>query len=318
MKPPYELTTEILKLVASISQKIGEVNARFLFKTNPILRKQNRIKTIHSSLQIEGNTLSESQITEIIENKKVIGPKKDILEVTNAIEVYSQLKVFNYQNEKDFLKAHNVLLRNIIPNSGKYRTQGVGIVKGSAVEHLAPPYENIPFLMKDLFKYAKEKSELSLIKSCVFHYELEFIHPFIDGNGRMGRLWQTLILMDEYPIFEFIPFENLIAKNQRSYYKALSDSDKEGKSTKFILFMLKIIDQSLGEVMKESIKKLSENDRLSIFLEHIGDKEFTRKDYLNYFKDLSTATASRDLKTAVLKKRIKKFGDKKTTSYLKR
>ena len=298
MKPPYEITSLILKYISSISEKIGEVNAKYLIKTNPSLRKQNQIKTIHSSLSIEGNTLSEEQITAILENKRVVGPQKDIIEVLNALEVYKNINTLKHYSEKDFLKAHKMLMKGLIENSGKYRTKGVGIVKGSKVEHVAPPYENVPFLMKDLFQYLKDKSEISLLKSCVFHYEMEFIHPFMDGNGRMGRLWQTLILMEEYPVFEFLPFETLISKNQTAYYNTLSASDKEGKSTKFIEYMLGIIDQSLNELLENSTKKLSIEDRIQIFIENFGE-EFTRKDYLNYFKDLSTATASRDLKKAV-------------------
>ncbi len=316
MKPPYDITSEILKYIASISEKIGVVNAKFLTKTNPTLRKQNQIKTIHSSLSIEGNTLSEEQITAILENKRIAGPQKDIIEVLNALNVYKNLAQLKFDKEKDFLKAHQSLMKDLIENPGKYRTKSVGIVKGSKVEHIAPPAENLSYLMKDLFAYLKNKSELALIKSCVFHYEMEFIHPFMDGNGRMGRLWQTLILMNDYPIFEFIPFETLISKNQDEYYSALSASDKEGKSTKFIEYMLQIIDKSLSELLENSTKKLSENDRILIFLENIN-QEFTRKDYINYFKNISSATASRDLKSAVDSKIITKTGDKKMTVYKK-
>ena len=316
MKPPYEITSEILLLVSSISEKIGAINAKFLTKTNPTLRKQNQIKTIHSSLSIEGNTLSEEQITAILENKRVVGPQKDILEVLNALKVYKNLNQLKFDKEKDFLKAHQLLMNNLIEKPGKYRTKEVGIVKGSKVEHVAPPSENVSFLMKDLFEYVKDKSELNLIKSCVFHYEMEFIHPFMDGNGRMGRLWQTLILMKEFPLFEFLPFETLISKNQTEYYNALSASDKEGKSTRFIEYMLKIIDESLSQLLNNSTKKLSESDRMFIFLEST-QKQFTRKDYLNYFKEISSATASRDLKFAVDKNLIAKIGDKKTTIYNK-
>lgn len=316
MKPPYEITAKILKYITSISLKIGEINAKYLIKTNPTLRKQNQIKTIHSSLSIEGNTLTEEQITAILENKRVVGPEKDIIEVLNALEVYKNINKLKPQNEKDFLKAHKLLLQNLIENPGKYRKQGVGIVKDSKVEHIAPPFENVPYLMKDLFEYLKDKNELTLIKSCVFHYEMEFIHPFLDGNGRMGRLWQTLILMQDYPIFEFLPFETLISKNQTEYYNALSISDKEGNSTKFIEYMLRIIESSLNELLKNSTKKLSDNDRIQIFLENYT-AEFTRKDYMNYFKDISSATASRDLKNAVEKGLISKVGDKKTTIYKK-
>lgn len=317
MKPPYEITSEILKFITSISEKIGEVNAKYLIKSNPTLRKQNQIKTIHSSLSIEGNTLTEEQITAILENKRVIGPEKDIIEVLNALEIYKNINKLKPHKEKDFLYAHKVLLQNLITQSGKYRNQSVGIVKGSKVEHVAPPYENVPFLMNDLFKYLRDKSEITLIKSCVFHYEMEFIHPFLDGNGRMGRLWQTLILMEDYPIFEFLPFETLISKNQEEYYKALSISDKEGKSTKFIEYMLKIIDYSLDDLLQNTSKKLSESDRIHIFLENF-EREFTRKDYITYFKTISSATASRDLKNAVEKSLIEKSGDKKTSTYKKK
>jgi len=170
--------------------------------------------------------------------------------------------------------------------------------------------------MSDLFEYLKNKSELTLIKSCVFHYEMEFIHPFMDGNGRMGRLWQTAILINEYPMFEFLPFETLISKNQLKYYNSLSASDKEGKSTKFIEYMLNIIDQSLDELLQSSSKKLNETERLEIFLES-NNQEFTRKDYMKHYSEISSATASRDLKNGVRNKIIEKYGDKKTTFYRK-
>lgn len=314
MQPPYTITNTILKLVSSISEKIGEVNTAFLVKSNPILRKQNQIKTIHSSLSIEGNTLTEKQITAIVENKRVIGPEKDITEVINALDVYTKLSTFKYYSEKDFLKAHKILMKNLVKTAGKYRTDSVGIVKGSNIQHIAPPHQNVPFLMKDLFEYVKDKNEISLIKSCVFHYEMEFIHPFMDGNGRMGRLWQTVILMKEYPFFEFLPFETLISKNQSDYYKALSDADKEGNSTKFIEYMLTVIDESLNELLDNSAKSLSVLERLSIFLEN-SPTSFTRKTYMNYFKNISSATASRDLKKAVEIKLIQKSGNKNTSEY---
>ena len=316
MRPPYEISSEILKFITQISEKIGEINAKYLMKTNPTLRKQNQIKTIHSSLRIEGNTLTEAQITAIIENKRVAGPEKDIIEVINALEVYKNISKLKPYHEKDFLNAHKLLLKNLINNPGKYRNQGVGVVKGSKVEHVAPPFENVPYLMSDLFEYLKDKSELALIKSCVFHYEMEFIHPFLDGNGRMGRLWQTLILMQDYPIFEFLPFETLIANNQEEYYKALAQSDKEGKSTKFIEYMLKIIDNSLSNLLTHSHKRLSDKERIALFLEQ-NSSEFTRKNYMNFFKEISSATASRDLKNAVNNRIINKIGDKKTTKYRK-
>ena len=316
MKPPFQITSEILHLISTISQKIGEVNANYLIKNNPQLRKQNQIKTIHSSLSIEGNTLTEDQITAILENKRVLGSQKDIHEVLNAINIYDKLHTLKFSSEKDYLKAHKILMSGLIENSGKYRTKGVGILKGSKIEHIAPPSENVPYLMRDLFSYLKDNSELSLIKSCVFHYEMEFIHPFMDGNGRMGRLWQTLILMNEFPLFEFLPFETLISKNQKKYYHALAQSDKEGHSTKFIEYMLGIIDDSLSELLTNSVQKLTQEDRISIFLENT-EGEFTRKDYMKKFTEISSATASRDLKTALDKGFIQKFGNKNSSIYKK-
>ena len=315
MKPPYEITPRILKLISSISEKIGEVNANYLTKQSPQLRKQNRIKTIHSSLKIEGNTLTEEQITALIENKRIIGPKKDILEVLNANKVYEKLDDYKYNSDISFLKAHLLLMNGLIDSAGKYRNKGVGIVKENKVEHIAPPFENVPFLMKNLFEYLKDSEELTLIKSCVFHYEMEFIHPFLDGNGRMGRLWQTLILMNEYPIFEFLPFETLISQTQDEYYKSLSHSDKAGKSTFFIEYMLDVINKSLENLLSYNNRTLKDIDRLEYFLK-LGLNEFTRKDYMNTFKDLSSATASRDLKKGIGLQLFESIGILNKTRYI--
>ena len=314
MKPPYEITQTILKLITSISEKIGEVNANYLNKQSPTLRKQNKIKTIHSSLQIEGNTLSQEQITALIENKRVIGPEKDVTEVINAIKTYEKLESFKATDEKSFLNAHQIMMKGLIANPGKYRNKSVGIVKGLEVAHVAPPFENVPFLMKDLFTYLKKSDEIVLIKSCVFHYEMEFIHPFIDGNGRIGRLWQTIILMEKYPVFEFLPFETLINKTQKEYYASLALSDKAGNSTVFIEYMLLVIDQSLGELLNFKNRTLKEMDRIEYFLK-ISSNQFTRKDYMNTFKDISTATASRDLKKATELNLITKQGKDNQTVY---
>jgi Fic family protein len=315
MKPPYDITPKILKLISSISEKIGEVNANYLSKQSPQLRKQNRIKTIHSSLKIEGNTLSEEQVTALIDKKRVIGPKKDVLEVLNAIKLYENIDEYKFSSQESFLKAHLELMNGLIASAGKYRKQGVGIVKGTKVEHIAPPHENVPYLMKDLLEYLKNTDELTIIKSCVFHYEMEFIHPFLDGNGRMGRLWQTVILMSEYPIFEFLPFESLISQTQKDYYKSLALSDKSGKSTYFIEYMLDVIDKSLESLLNYNNRTLKDIDRLDYFLK-LGLKVFSRKDYMNIFKDVSSATASRDLKKGIELHLFESFGNLNKTKYL--
>ncbi len=315
LKPPYEINSKILGLITSISEKIGEVNATFLVKSSPSLRKQNQIKTIHSSLQIEGNTLTEQQITAILENKRVIGPSKDIKEVQNAIKVYKSLNDYKYDSINSFLKAHKTLMNELIDSSGAFRKEGVGIIKGSKIEHLAPPAENVQYLMKDLFEYLKNEDEITLIKSCVFHYEMEFIHPFTDGNGRMGRLWQTIILISKYPVFQYLPFEKLISKSQDDYYKVLSICDKTGKSTVFIEYMLSVVNDALTELITSSVSiNMTQEDRLQYFYT-LNIDSFTRKDYMQVFKHLSSASASRDLKTGIEIGLFSKSGDKRLTTY---
>ncbi|KIX20114.1 cell filamentation protein Fic [Flavobacterium sp. 316] len=315
MKPPYTITDKILALVASISEKIGEINATHLYKPATELRKKNRIKTIQSSLEIEGNTLSEEQITALLENKRIIAPQKDIVEVQNAIKVYEQLNTFNPYELKDLEKAHTILMNGLIDNAGKLRTTNVGIVKGSKVEHIAPSGTMVNELMKDLFEYLKKDNDLILIKSCVFHYEFEFIHPFLDGNGRMGRLWQTLLLMQQYPVFEFLPVESLIKQKQSDYYNTLSESDKKGNSTPFIEFMLEIISASLNELLQSQSVTLHTEDRIHLFATKIGKNTFSRKEYMQYFKNISAPTASRDLKWAVEQNFLTKFGKQRLTEY---
>jgi Fic family protein len=314
MKPPYDITPKILKLITSISEKIGAVSASLKDRPSPQLRKQNKIRTIHSSLQIEGNSLTLDQVTAIIENKVVTGPRKDILEVQNAVRVYDSIAAFKPRSSSSFLIAHKMLMSGLIEHPGKYRSQGVGIFQGSKPTHIAPPAGNVPNLMSNLFRYLKNADDLALIKSCVFHYEMEFIHPFMDGNGRMGRLWQTVILMDEYPVFGFLPFETLISQTQQDYYNALDQSDREGNSTIFIEYMMGVIDRSLAELLQYNNRILRDTDRLHYFLS-VGKKQFSRKDYMNVFKDISSATASRDLKKGVELGLFRKSGTQNITVY---
>ena len=315
MKPPYTITESILQLVATISERLGEVKATHLYKPPTELRKKNRIKTIQSSLEIEGNTLTEEQITALLNNERILAPKKDIIEVQNAIKVYEQLNTYNPNQLKDLEKAHGLLMQGLIQEAGKLRLKNVGIVKGKKVEHIAPSGSMVKSLMNDLFKYLKTDKDITLIKSCVFHYELEFIHPFLDGNGRMGRLWQTLLLMQQYPVFEYLPVELLIKENQKEYYNALGKSDKMGNSTPFIEFMLNIILQALNDLLQTQNRTLTVKDRINLFKDKTGESLFTRKDYLNHFKKIAQATASRDLKWAVEQKILLKFGENRLTKY---
>jgi Fic family protein len=315
MKPPYQITNKIVELIASISEKIGEVNSAHLYRPPTELRKKNRIKTIQSSLEIEGNTLSIEQITAILENKKVVAPKKDILEVKNAIIVYDRLADYKTYSLTSFCKAHEILMKGLVENPGSIRSKSVGIIKGSVITHVAPPGNIVHSLLKDLFDYLKKDKDLLLIKSCVFHYEVEFIHPFMDGNGRMGRLWQTVLLRQYSPVFEFLPIESLIKAKQLDYYKILGESDNQGDSTGFVEFMLQIINDSLEDLLINQNVNLTGEDRINIFKEKTGSNSFTRRDYMRQFKDISSATASRDLKEAVDKGTLEKTGDKRTTQY---
>ncbi len=314
MKSAYSLSPDILKRIVSISEKVGYLHAKLLDRPSPKFRNESRIQSIHQSLAPEGNSLTLEQITAILDKKRVSGSPRDIQEAQNAIEVYSSLTSFKPKSMKSFLKAHKLLMKELVPESGKFRSGGVGVVHGNALSHKAPPAKKLKALMEDVFQYLKNDDELLLIKSCVFRYQLEIIHPFQDGNGRMGRLWQTLILMKEYPVFEFLPLEKIIQQTQTKYYEALMKSDQAGNATPFLLYMLNVLDEALSQRLDVKAKNLTVQDRLHYFKEsHTG--EFCRKDYMNRFPNLSTATASRDLKLGVEQGYFKKSGDKKNTAY---
>lgn len=314
MKPPYTISPSILNLVASISLKIGEASAHYLDKKSPQLRKANRIKTIQATLGIEGNTLSESQVQAIDEGKLLLGFERDQKEVQNAIALYARWDEFDPSKRASFLNAHLLLMQGLVKNPGEYRNRSVGITKGKTLTHIAPQAERVFYLMDDLFDYVARDPDPLLIKSCVFHYELEFIHPFLDGNGRMGRFWQSLLLSKSHPIFEFLPFETIIAASQSAYYQALAKSDACGQSTPFIEYMLGVLDQSLANLLNTTNVVLSETERIEYFI-FIGMKDFSRKDYQRVFKNLSTATASRDLKKGVELVLFSTYGERNATRY---
>jgi Fic family protein len=245
-QPPFTITTDILNLVAQISQQVGELNASAL-NASPQLRKQNRIKTITGTLAIEGNTLTEEQVTAIVEGKAVLGSVRELAEVKGAIAAYDALPTFTPSAIADLLTAHGLMLSDILVNAGEFRSKGVGIHKGGVVHHVAPPAHQVSGLMADLIQWLKQTNDHPLIASCVFHYEFEFIHPFADGNGRMGRLWQTLILSKWHPLFLSLPLESVIKDHQQAYYHALEQADSQVDSTPFIHFMLSVIQQTLAQ-----------------------------------------------------------------------
>ena len=316
MNPPFSITPEILRFVGEIERLIGRIEGFEQPKPQPHLRKANRVRTIQGSLAIEGNTLDLDQVTALLEGKRVIGRKEEIQEALNAIATYDLMAKFDPFSPESLLEAHQTMMDQLIPDPGKWRTRNVGILKGSKVGHIAPKADLVPHLMDDLFRFLRTNGYNALIRSCVFHYELEFIHPFQDGNGRIGRFWQTLLLYHYHPAFEFIPIESLIREHQQEYYAALEASDRSGDSTAFVHFSLDIILKSLEDFVSSfSPKPLSASERLSRAKEHFVHRVFSRKLYLELYKAISTATASRDLKQAVEAGILSRSGEKSLTLY---
>lgn len=299
-KPPFTITTLMLNKSISITEKIGKVDSYNSLKRMPTLRKNNRIKSIHSSLRIEANSLSLDNVRDVINNKLVIGDKKEIQEVKNAYNAYEMIDSFNPYKESDLLKAHSILTYLIDEESGIYRNHGEGVFDGEKVIFVAPPEKLVPSLMKDLFIWLENDLDTPLlIKSCIFHYEFVFIHPFSDGNGRCARLWQNVILSKWNKVFTYIPIESLIEKNQDKYYESISKSHLDGNSNVFIEFMLDMIDKALDEVLdnaKNESKNISDQvNKLLSVMEYgipisaneimnrlnIKSKETLRGSYLN-------------------------------------
>ena len=246
--PPFKITSRILNLVAEISAKIERYAILMEHDTELRLRKINRIKTIHSSLAIEGNEMTESQVRDIINGHPIVAPLREIQEVKNAIATYDLFPTLNPFDEKDLLLAHQTMMQSLVDNPGSWRTGGVGVFGEEGCVHMAPPANRVPALMSDLFDWLKNGDDHLLIRSCVFHYEFEFIHPFVDGNGRIGRLWQSLILSRLHPLFAHLPVENMVFSNQQAYYDAITASTNAGESTPFIEFMLGEILSTLSRV----------------------------------------------------------------------
>lgn len=267
--PPFKITAKAVNLISEISTILGQLSVAHDENHILRLRKANRIKTIHSSLAIEGNTLSEDEVHDIINGKHVIAPLRQIQEVKNAIKVYDAYSTFNPFKEKDLLKVHSIMMEALIDKPGRYRSSGVGVFGEAGLVHMAPPPQIVPKLMGDLFDWLKSTDDHLLIRSCVFHYEFEFIHPFADGNGRTGRLWQSLILGKLNPLFEYLPVENMVYANQDKYYEAIAESSRIGESTPFIDFMLEEILKTLqshakAEVVNKVANKVANKSELGI------------------------------------------------------
>ncbi len=248
-KPPFHMTDRIIKFVAAICEQVGRIAVLSHGKINPHLRKENRIRTIHSSLAIEQNSLSLEQVTAILDGKRVLGNPNEIREVKNAYDTYELLLSLDPNSVKDLLKAHRVMMEGLILENGIFRSRGVGIFDGDVVVHMASPAEFVPMQIRELFEWYKGSQMHPLIKSAIFHYEFEFIHPFADGNGRIGRMWHSLLLGKWNELFFWLPIEELIRSRQQDYYDALGKSDKEADSYIFVELMLEIILTTLEETV---------------------------------------------------------------------
>ena len=293
-KPPFEITSAILDEVAEIAELVGQVNATQGLSTNPILRRTNRIRSIYSSLAIEQNTLSLEQVTAVLSGKRVLAPPKDIAEVKNAYEIYEMMERLDPYSMDDLLTAHGIMTRGLVEESGCFRSKPVGVVdKQGNILHFGTLPDYVPGLVKDLLDWVRNSDVHMLIKSCVFHYELELIHPFADGNGRIGRLWHTLLLTQWKSMFAWLPVESIIHDRQEEYYNAINRSNCEAASTAFIAFMLSAIKQTLQEVCG---KKMSTEElrwlRIKQFLQ---ENEIIANADVRELFDVSSATANRIL-----------------------
>lgn len=267
-------------MVAEISELIGRYTILAEQNLAPRLRRENRIRTIQASLAIENNTLTLAQVTAVIDGKRVLGLPREIQEVRNAFAAYEAMDNWHPASEADLLAAHGLLMSALVDHPGVFRSGGVGIFRGEHLVHMAPPADRVPYLMTDLLDWLKRSEEHPLISSGLFHYELEFIHPFADGNGRMGRLWQTLILRQWKPLLVYLPVETVIRERQDEYYRALAEADEHADATPFVEFML----QSLLDAIREAVDtdQVSDHvsDQVKILFEAIGNSELSSSDLM--------------------------------------
>lgn len=318
-KPPFEITNAILDDIAEIAELVGHVNALQDLSANPTLRRTNRIRTIYSSLAIEQNTLSLEQVTAVLNGKRVIAPPKDIAEVKNAYEIYEMMESLNPYSVDDLLSAHGVMTRGLVDESGCFRSGPVGVVdKQGNILHFGTLPDYVPGLVMELLNWVRESDFHMLIKSCVFHYELELIHPFADGNGRIGRLWHTLLLIQWKPMFAWLPVESIIHDRQDEYYRAINRSNNEAESTVFIEFMLSAMKEALMEAVQvRNMENMSREDQrwyqIKRFLKKNGT--ITNANVREMFR-VSSSTANRILAKMTDDGKIQKIRIGKSWGYI--
>lgn len=278
--PPYTISDKTVNLISAITEIITKITINDNMSNNPRLRRDNRIRTIHASLAIENNSLSLDQVTDIINGKRILGAPDEICEVKNAFEAYNRLLELNPYAVKDMLLAHKVLMNELTKEAGTFRSGGVGVFAGQQLVHMAPPANQVPHLIKDLVDWAKKAEVHPLIKSCVFHYEFEFIHPFADGNGRMGRMWQTLLLYKWKSLFGWLPIETLIRERQEEYYKVLGECDYSADSGKLVEFLLTTIYDALSEIADTEQVTAQVTEQVEKLLEVMDDKEYSTREMM--------------------------------------
>ena len=317
-KPPFEITTAILDEVAEIAELVGHVNASLGLSANPMLRRSNRIRTIYSSLAIEQNTLSLEQVTAVLSGKRIIAPPKDIAEVKNAYEIYEMMGSLDPYSVDDLLTAHGVMTRGLVDESGCFRSRSAGVAdKQGNVLHFGTLPDYVPGLVMELLDWVRDSDFHMLIKSCVFHYELELIHPFADGNGRIGRLWHTLLLTHWKPMFAWLPVESMIHDRQDEYYQAINRSNNEAESTAFIEFMLSAIKGALLEAVQSgNTESMSAEEQRWLQIERFLKKHgtITNAD-VREMLGVSSATANRVLAKNVEAGKIQKVRIGKSWGY---
>jgi Fic family protein len=315
--PPFDVTPSAIARLMEIMRLVGRYEGLLSPPPQPKLRRQNRIRTVVGSLAIEGNTLSTEQATAIMDNKRVIGPKREVLEVRNAISTYSRASNYDPGRSRDLLLAHRSMMDGLIEDAGRYRSKAVGVFQGSHVAHVAPAAKRVGPLVEQLFEFVRRATSTHpLVNAAVTHYKLEFIHPFSDGNGRMGRLWQHVMLVRFHSLFEHVPVESIIHARQEEYYRVLGACDRAGNSTAFVEFALESVLGSVEEFLHDlRPEPMTAKARLEVARHAFGFEEFSRKDYLAQFKALSTATASRDLREGVEAGALSKRGDKSLARY---
>ena len=318
--PPFSLSAKAVGMIADISAQMERFAIRMEQSDALTLRRANRIKTIHSSLAIEGNTLLESEVADIIDGKTVVAPIREIQEVKNAIRVYDAFEKLDPFLMDDLLRAHGLMMSALTDDAGHFRKGGVGVYSENGLVHMAPPADKVYPLMSDMFDWLKNADDHLLVRSCVFHYEFEFIHPFIDGNGRMGRLWQSLILSRWHPAFAHLPVENMVYSNQQAYYDAIAQSTKQGERGPIIEYMLEEIFKSVlqhkGEPLDDTVND-TVNDTVKTTPTQDGIIDLVRKNPSFTYDELAVqlgvgrATIARNI--AILKDRgvLERVGEDK-------